>query len=475
MSMQHSLPIVLAFDRTLVVTNTVAEELAAAFSKNPLRPARAAAQSCFNGVPFHAALAKEMDIAALVLPLREDLLTWLRAQAASGREIHLCSNAPHMVCAAVAQRLGMISSVIVAPDVHHDGAAKARHLKQRFPGGFVFAGGHKSDIPVWQAANAIVLVGASAALTYTARKLGKPVEAEFTSPALSTRDWLKALRIHHWSKNALIFVPLILGHAWNEPIALVSTALGFICLVLTTSATYLLNDIADLESDRNHVSKRTRALASGRLSIATGLAIAAACLLVAFAGAAVLSPPFAQALGTYLILTLAYSLGLKRFALLDTLIIAVLFTTRLVMGIVLLDHPFSEWLLAFSMFFFFSLALAKRHTEIVRAQGSGSRALSARGYDVQDEPLTLALGVACSVASLLIMVLFMVEEVFRRTVYANPKVLWGVPIILSIWIGRIWLLAHRGQMTDDPVSFALRDKASLLLGAATALFFLIAL
>lgn len=328
---------------------------------------------------------------------------------------------------------------------------------------------------VWRAAEGIVLAGARPGVSRRARELGKPIEAEFANKAPTTKDYLKAFRVHHWSKNVLIFVPLVLAHAFTDPRAIAMTVLGLACLLLVTSATYLINDVADLDSDRRHWSKRNRIIAAGRLPIRSALLLASIWLVCAFAGALWLSGAFALALVSYLVLTLAYSFGLKRIALLDTLVIGILFTTRLIMGMALLGHAYSEWLLTFSLFVFFSLAIAKRHTEIIRAGLTTEHSLASRGYRIADAPLTLALGVATAVASLLIMVLFLVEEVLRRPEYDNPKLLWGVPMLLAIWVGRIWLLAHRGEMNDDPVSFALRDKVSLGLGVAVALLFAAAL
>jgi 4-hydroxybenzoate polyprenyltransferase/phosphoserine phosphatase len=468
------LPIVVDLDETLILTDTLDEQVARALFRNPLALLHALPSLMQGRAALKAALAGAVDLGEATLPLREDLVAWLREQAAAGREIHLCSAANQRIVAAVSARLGIFASATGSDRENLKGRAKAAFLSARFPDGFVYAGDSSADLHVWRAARGIVLAGASASVARQAKALGKPVEAEFSSPALGLKDCLKAFRVHHWSKNALIFVPLVLGHAWSGE-ALLRTVLGLACLLMLTSATYLINDLADLDADRRHWSKRNRAIASGRLPIRSALILAGSWLIFALLGAYALSTGFLMALAAYLALTLAYSFGLKRVPLLDTLIIGVLFTARLVMGIALLDQPYSEWLLTFSMFFFFSLAVAKRHTEIVRAGSEPGHSLASRGYRVEDGALTLVLGVSTAVASLLIMVLFIVEEVLRRTAYQNPKVLWGVPIALAIWVGRIWLLAHRGRMADDPVSFALRDAVSLALGLMVAALFLAAL
>lgn len=463
------LPIVVDLDNTLILTDSLYEQIAAVCA-DPVRMLQTLPHLLNGRAALKVALARQAAVDAPTWPLRDDLVAWLRDEADKGREIHLCSTVDQAVVSPVVDHLGFFTTGIGL-----EASIKAEYLVWRFPDGFVYAGNSSEDIPVWKAARGIVLADASSAVERAASDLGKPVEAQFKRSPLTITDWLKALRAHHWSKNALIFVPFILAHAWVKPSAFVTVVMGLLCLLMITSATYLINDIADLSADRRHLSKRDRALASGRLSIRAGLYAAALLLTVGFIGAVLLSSGFAWTLADYVVLTLAYSFGLKRVPLLDTLIIGTLFTSRLLMGIALLNLNYSEWLLTFSMFFFFSLAIAKRHTEIISAGRGMPDSLASRGYRIEDSPLTLVLGVSSSVASLLIMMLFIVQEVERQGLYSHPKSLWAIPIVLSLWVSRIWLLAHRGQLDDDPVSFALRDKVSLVLGAAVAAIFVIAL
>jgi 4-hydroxybenzoate polyprenyltransferase/phosphoserine phosphatase len=466
---------VVDLDGTLILTDSLHEQIAAALFSRP--------RSFFQTVPHllrgrasvKAALSNEIDLSVARLPLYEDLVVWLQEEVTKGREIHICSAAHQSIVDGIASRIGIFKTAVGSDTINLKGEAKADYLAKRFPCGFVYVGDSFSDLAVWRVASGVVLANAGSVVSKAARGLGKPVEAEFPGPKLTLSDSIKALRVHHWSKNALIFVPLILGHLWTNSSAVADTLLGLICLLLVTSGTYLVNDIADLDADRLHWSKRARAIASGKLSIAAGFAIAAAALVTGLIGAFILSSAFALTIVAYLVLTLGYSFGLKRVPILDTFIIGTLFTTRLVMGIALLHQSFSEWLLAFSMFFFFSLAMAKRHTEIVRAGASLMSNLAGRGYRTDDAPLTLILGVSSSIASLLILILFIVEEVQKRNLYAYPKALWGMPVILALWVGRIWLLSHRGEMKDDPVSFALRDKVSLCLGLAVVTDFILAI
>lgn len=469
-------PVVVDLDETLIVTDTLYEQIAIGLFTRPLAVFGTARALLKGRAALKASLARQIDLTHTTLPIREDLVHWLHQQAEIGRELHLCSAAAQPVVETMARRLGIFASAIGSDDSNLKGRAKAAYLKQRFPEGFTYAGDSPSDLAVWREASGIVLAGAAPSVANAARNLGKPIEAEFHSADLSLRDLLSALRIHHWSKNMLMFLPLLLGHAWHDYSLIAQTVLAFICLLMVTSATYLLNDIADLNADRQHWTKRNRALASGRMSIPLGFALSGALLLVAFGSALILSPAFAGALASYLVITSSYSLGLKRVPLLDTLIIGVLFTIRIIMGVVLFSQPSPAWLLTFSVFFFFSLAVTKRHTEVMRAGISGeTHSLASRGYRVEDAPLTLTLGVASAIASLVVLVLFIIEEMLPSNVYSHPQILSGMPLILSIWLGRIWLLAHRGNMNDDPVSFALRDRISLVLGGIVAVLFLAAL
>lgn len=469
------IPIVVDLDSTLLATDTLWEQLVFGLFHEPLALLEALPQLLRGRAALKVSLAARIPLPIETLPLRADLVDWLRGEAARGRDIHLCSAANQNVVDAIARRLNIFASAMGSGAANLKGQAKAAMLARLFPDGFCYVGDAGADLPVWAAAETVGLAGASPAVARAAHALGKPVEAEFAAAKLTPADCLKALRAHHWSKNALIFVPLLLGHAWHDLAAVSDAILGFLCLLLATSATYLVNDLADLDADRRHWSKRNRALASGRLSIPVGLLCAGVALGAAVIAGFLLSLDFALALCAYLALTLAYSFGLKRVPLLDTLIIGILFTSRLVMGITLTTHDYSEWLLVFSLFFFFSMAVAKRHAEIVASGATMTHSLESRGYQVEDAPLTLVFGAAASIASLLIMALFIVEQVRQRNLYHHPAVLWGIPVVLSIWVGRVWLLAHRGRMTEDPVTYALRDPTSLFLGAAVAIVFLAAL
>ena len=247
----------------------------------------------------------------------------------------------------------------------------------------------------------------------------------------------RSLRLHQWAKNALLFVPLVLGGKTLDIGAWMIALFGFVALGFVASATYVINDLWDLSSDRRHWSKRYRPLASGDLSIREGLSLAGCGLAAELVAAASIGSPAVAVLALYLAGTLSYSSGLKRVPILDVFILAALFTLRLGFGIVLADVKISPWLLVFSMFVFGSLSMAKRHTEVLRLAEHGLNSTAGRGYRLSDAPLTLGLGLASMLGAIFIMVLYLIEDAFPRGFYSSPAFLWAVPAILFLFLGRI--------------------------------------
>ena len=470
--------IVVDLDLTLVLHDTLHEQLVRLLFRPAMLPGLL--RAAFGGkVAVKAYCAEHVVLDAETLRTCGEVLAFLERERANGSHIVLCTAADRRVAETLAASLGIIDEVIATEqDMNMKGAAKARVLAERFPAGFVYAGDHAVDLAVWKKADGIVLVGASAKTSRRARALGKPIIGELRMQAKRPSVlgiWLRALRVHHWSKNVLVFVPIVLAHAWLDFTILSKVLMAFGLLLAITSASYFINDLADLDADRQHASKRHRPIASGQLSLFQAVLFPAITIPLALAAAALLDPLFCAVLFAYLTITLAYSFGLKRMPLLDTFIIAILFTMRLVMGSTFLGQALPVWLVTFSMFIFFSLATAKRHAEIMRARTTGSDNLKSRGYRPDDWPLTLALGVSAGLGSLIILVLYMVDEAFRVVGYTRPAFLWVITLFLAVWIGRIWLLTQRGQMNDDPVTFALRDRVSQAIAIAIAACFVIAL
>ncbi|MCC6890024.1 MAG: UbiA family prenyltransferase [Hyphomicrobiales bacterium] len=282
---------------------------------------------------------------------------------------------------------------------------------------------------------------------------------------------VEAMRLHQWAKNLLVFVPLFLAGKVENLLAWTDCLIGFLAIGMLASSTYLLNDVLDLQSDRRHWSKRERALARGDLPVAVALVAGGIGILLSFALAAAIGSSAAFVLVIYAASTAGYSLGLKRVPVLDVFLLAFLFTLRLIFGACLADVAASPWLLAFSMFLFTSLSLVKRQTEIRRSASLGRDAIDGRGYVAADLIFVFGLGVAAAAGAVLILVLYVMHEALGAGLYRAPVLLWSMPAIMFLWLGRIWLLAGRNTLDDDPLQFAVRDNVSLVLGASMVLAF----
>ena len=289
---------------------------------------------------------------------------------------------------------------------------------------------------------------------------------------IRVKDWMNALRVHQWVKNALIFVPLLAAHQVTNPTQLWLGTLAFLFFGLCASSVYLVNDLLDLEDDRHHASKRRRPFASGRLTVKWGLIAFPLLLFAAFAGALLLMPwQFVIALGVYYALTLSYSLVLKRYIALDVITLAMLYTIRVIAGGAAFGLPLTFWLLAFSMFMFLSLALCKRYAELREALQSGrSGKARGRGYDPNDLEMISSLGASSGYQAVLVLALY-VRDQSTVALYGQPQIIWLACPVLLFWITRVWMLTHRGQMHDDPVVFAVSDRVSLIAGVVFCIVF----
>jgi 4-hydroxybenzoate polyprenyltransferase len=468
-------PLAVDLDGTLLRTDTLYETFAMALFRRPLATLLALFTLARGIAHLKQALAEIAELDIRHLPYNEELVRYLEAERELGRSIHLVTAADRSVADRIAARFAFIESAHSSENGHNlKGAAKAQLLETLFPAGFAYAGDSSADFAVWRKARAAVVVG-SDGLSRRVAGLGIPVERAFKPKSNPVRAWFKALRPHQWSKNGLVLVPLALGWWQVTPAGWLAGLASMLLLCAVASLTYCINDIADLAADRRHWSKRNRPFASGAIAVRTGLLVAGLGLPIALVLGLLISPAVAVCLISYTVTSLAYSFGLKRVPLLDTFIIACLFSLRIALGTAAAELIPSSWLLTFSMFFFFSLAVAKRHTELLRAGETMSGLIEGRGYHVEDKDVTFAFGIVASLASVLIIVIYLVQEVFPHDLYTHPDALWAMPAAIFLWTGRIWLLAHRGQMRDDPVVFALSDRISLGLGGVVGLAFLLAL
>lgn len=307
----------------------------------------------------------------------------------------------------------------------------------------------------------------------TATKTAAIEAADFGRKGLAL-PLVKSLRLQQWAKNVLIFVPLILAGKFQSADAWTACILGFISFGLLASATYLVNDVRDRPFDRLHWTKRVRPIANGEVPAGAALAAAAVVGAASLGLAAGVGRGAFLTLAIYAALALLYSIRLKRVPMLDVLVIALLFTLRLVLGIQLAKVAASPWLLVFSMFVFLSLSLGKRYTEVERARALGRERIAGRGYLAKDGPMLFGLGLATGVGAVLIMILYLLNEGFAAGFYKSPMLLWALPAVLFLWVGRYWLVAGRGALDDDPLEYAVKDRVSLALGAAMAAIFVVA-
>ncbi len=476
LDVEISVPLVVDLDGTLTVSDTLYEGFAQLLFGAPLA-ALASLPHLRHGIAaLKREIARRSPLNVASLPYRQDLVELVNREKLRGREVHLVTAADQSTADEVARQLGLFASAIGSDgNTNLKSERKLVRLREKFPDGFIYAGDSPADLPVFRAARGVILCDAGASTTAAVGQSGTPVLATLNRRAGEWRHWMRAFRLHQWSKNLLLLVPMFVGHAYGDPAVLGSTAIAFVLLCILSSATYVLNDLADLDADRRHATKRLRPFASGDLKVLHGLIVAPAMIVLALAGALMLSPAFAFALICYLVLTLSYSMGLKRVALLDVFIIGVLFTLRIVMGVAVDNLDYSPWLLSFSLTFFVSLALAKRHGEVMRASRIDADEIAGRGYRGNDWPLTLTFGIGIGLTSVVIMLLYMTNDAAPSGFYRHAGWLYAIPALLTVWLMRVWLLSHRMLLHDDPVVFALRDRASLVLGLAAFIAFYLAI
>jgi 4-hydroxybenzoate polyprenyltransferase len=294
------------------------------------------------------------------------------------------------------------------------------------------------------------------------------------------RAWFKALRPHQWSKNALVFVPLALGGAKATLVDLERALLGFVALSIVSSVGYIVNDLLDVKADRGHPTKRNRPFASGALPAWVGMVTVPVGLAAAIAIAWMLPPLFGKALAVYLAGTLLYSFIFKRMPPFDLVIIGGLFTVRVLAGMSFVPPPPSLWFLTFAIFMFIGLAAVKRYAELTRLARETSPVLGDppakldRGYDTSNIGFVMALGVGCGIAAVMIFIMYLMLDRFPSKIYGNPEVLWFTAPMILAWLMRVWLLASRGEMDEDPIAFALRDIQSWVMGAICAVLIYLA-
>lgn len=463
-------------DGTLIKTDLLVEALSRVLLRNPFRIFHILLWMFQGRQVLKSRISAIATLDPAVLPYREDFLDFLRSKRDAGWKIFMATAAHESHAAAVCRHLGIFDGFFASnPSVNLKGTAKEELLVREFgKGGFDYAGDADCDLVVWGSAGVAIPVGRSAEFVRKVASVNPKVEP-FGQAESGWHRWLHLVRFHQWAKNLIIFVPLVTSHQILNPAHLLSSVAAFVSLGLVASATYVVNDLFDLDHDRIHGTKKNRPLASGAVGIPSGVAIAVLLFAAGISIAAFLPPGYWLCLAVYVATTLAYSFCLKKIGIVDAIVLAGLYTLRLLIGHAVTGVPISVWLLAFSIFLFFSLALVKRFVEIGELAASPFRptAVQGRGYCAEDYSLVGALGVSCGVLSVLVLILY-VNSPEVRILYSSPILLMLLAPIFLYWIGRVWLLAARGRMNEDPVLFALRDKASYAVGLATLLVIFLA-
>jgi 4-hydroxybenzoate polyprenyltransferase/phosphoserine phosphatase len=486
-----TLPLCVDLDGTLVKSDTLVDSALALARHHPALLLKLPGWLAQGKAAFkqHITSAVTLDVAHL--PYNRELLQYVQQQKSTGRPIYLATAADAVLAHRIADHLGLFTGVLASDGtLNLAGNNKLAAFRQEFGDEFAYIGNASPDLPLLQNCRQPMVANPTAGLRAGLRAAKITPVRVFKEQVSPLRAWAKALRLHQWAKNVLIFLPILLAHAWNTGL-LVGALVAFVSFGLCASATYIVNDLLDLDADRQHPRKRRRPFASGDLSAITGVMVvflflaSAAVLAVAVPriiavispGKAFISPFQINFLGwliIYLITTLAYSLRLKRAVLVDVIVLSGLYTIRILAGSAATGVAVSTWLAGFSIFFFLSLAFVKRFSELESLRERGGESPKGRGYHVADIEQLRSFGSASAYASVVVLTLY-ISNLNAAELYRHTNRLWLLVPILLLWLSRLWLLASRGQLDEDPVVYAITDKRSLFLGLLVVVVVLLAL
>ncbi len=488
-------PLCVDLDGTLVKSDTLYDSVMVLARQHPaalmqlprwLRGGKAALKR-------HLTAAVELDV--VHLPYNRELLQYLEQQHATGRAIYLATAADTALAERVAAHLGLFAGVLASDgSLNLAGKNKLAAFQTRFGDNFTYIGNALPDAPLLANCLDPMVANPTSGLRAALLEANVTPVRTFVDAPSPLKAWLKAIRLHQWAKNVLIFLPLLLAHAW-EPGPFVGAVIAFVSFGLCASATYIVNDLLDLEADRKHLRKRRRPFAAGDLSALAGISVVALFLLsslslaillphaiAAVSSTSILGRPyyFLEWLAIYAVTTSAYSFRLKRAVLVDVIVLSGLYTIRILAGSAATGVPVSAWLGGFSIFFFLSLAFVKRFAELESLRqrdpvpGPAIAQIQGRGYLVSDIEQLRSFGSASGYASVVVLTLY-ISNINAVELYAHPNRLWLLVPVLLLWISRLWLLASRGQLDEDPVVYAITDKRSLLMGLLVILIVFISL
>jgi len=462
-----SLPLVIDLDGTLIKSDSLIESFIALIQQNPLYAFLVLLWVLRGRAYLKRQISRRASLDVSLLPYNQELLNYLKVQRDEGRRLILATGADEEIARRVADHLKFFDTILASDGITNLSAQHKRDRLVREFGekGFDYAGNSRRDLVVWSSAHKAIVVGSWATFpSIGAQAVG--TERVFIGREKWLKPYIRALRPHQWLKNLLVFFPLVMAHRFFELDLVVKAFLAFLAFCLSASSVYLLNDLVDLPADRHHPRKRQRPFAAGELSLFLGLIsiplLLGLSLLVGF----FLPFTFLEMLALYYLLNLAYSSYLKRVVLLDVIILAGLYTLRVMAGSASVMIWPSTWLLAFSTFLFLSLALVKRYAELV-TMGTDTGVVYVRGYQIMDKELLASLGGGSGYVAVLVLVIYISSGV-AEIHYTRHHLIWFLCPLLLYWISYVWLIAHRGGMHDDPVVFTFKDRISrvvILLGA----------
>lgn len=464
-----SRPLCVDLDGTLIRTDLLVEAVFALLKRNVFYALLLPLWLAKGKAYLKQQIADRVDLDAMLLPYHSTFLDHLKEEHAKGRRLILTTASNEKFAQAVALYLGIFTDVLASNAIINlSGRRKLERLQSLFgDGGFDYAGNAMVDLPLWQRAGQVLLVNPESGVKEAVERqsaIAKIFDDRAVDPI---KDYLKALRLHQWLKNLLVFVPLAMAHRFDEPVLLGQAILAFLAFGLCASSVYLLNDLLDLPDDRQHPTKRLRPFAAGSISVVNGAMLIPGLLAAAFGLALLLPVEFIQVLAFYYFVTLAYSLRLKRIALLDVLTLAGLYTIRIIAGDAAVSVLPSFWLLAFSMFLFLSLALVKRFTELMSLKQQDRTSASGRDYTAVDLETLSQFGSASAYMAVLVLALYINSDAVRD-LYSHPELIWLLCPLLLYMVTRIWLLARRDELHEDPVVFVIEDRRSQLVGVIGA-------
>jgi 4-hydroxybenzoate polyprenyltransferase len=406
-----------------------------------------------------AAAADRLDVGRL--PYNEEFCQHLRAERVNGRAIYLATAADRQLAIRVADHLGLFDGVLASDGNRNlKGVRKLEAIREIAGDKFAYAGNARTDLVIWNAAESAILVSAPRAVVKRAR-VSANVEKVFPRPAPILPEMMRVIRPYQWLKNVLVFVPLLTSFRITDLGSIAASIMAFITFSLCASSSYVANDLFDIHSDRHHPRKRFRPFASGRLPIPVGLTMIVCGLCFGLSVAALESVQLLTVAALYFAITIAYSSYLKTRVIMDVVILAILYAIRIFAGAVAIGVSVSVWLLAFALFVFLSLALVKRCAELFALKSAGLIESRGRNYSVDDLPVLFSIGIATAVCSVLIFALY-INSGTNPQHYATPSLLWIVALGLFYWVARMWIKTARGEMTDDPLVYSLRDFGSLM-------------